>query len=138
MSYYIGFLKKQSRHIVVFKSVVAPKKSDLTFFVQVMGPFETEGEAKSQVVILKRRYGYTENPIKGLVTKGGIRKAIALTKKVIKIYGILRKKNPGVQYHDQKFLYYMKELEKYVVGSVPYIKILATAYAHLQSARDSR
>jgi len=47
------------------------------------------------------------------------------------------KGNPGKSYHDQKFLIYMRDLEKYVIGSAPYIATLAKAYEHLESAKDS-
>lgn len=67
-------------------------------------------------------------------------KAMRLTKKVIAYAKDLREeyqKNPGQSYHDQKFLMYMKELEKYKLGSVPYIRTLAKAYEHLESAKES-
>lgn len=67
-------------------------------------------------------------------------KAMRLTKKVIAYAKDLREeyqKNPGQNYHDQKFLMYMKELEKYKLGSVPYIGTLAKAYEHLESAKES-
>ena len=61
------------------------------------------------------------------------RKVIAYAKEIHKDY----KENPGQSYHDRKFLAYMKELEKYKVGSQPYIATLAKAYEHLESAKDS-
>lgn len=73
------------------------------------------------------------------------KQALALTKKVMayakKLYrheqaGV--RENPGAGYHDRKFLAYMKELEKYAIGSQPYIATLAKAYEHLESARASR
>jgi excinuclease UvrABC nuclease subunit len=67
-------------------------------------------------------------------------KALRLTRKVIAhakdIYQDYQS-NPGQDYHDQKFIRYMKELEKYVVGSEPYIRTLAKAYENLEAARDS-
>jgi hypothetical protein len=137
MSYYIGFLKKDARYAMVFKSIVKPKAQDYTYFVKVIGPYPEEWEAKKTLRDLKH-VGWRENPIKGLVTKDGIRKAIALSKKITKLYGVVRRKNPEVGEHQQKFLFYMQELEKYVVGSVPYIRVLARAYAHLQSVKDLR
>lgn len=135
--YYLGFLKDNIYDVVLFKSTKIPSKKDYSYFVKVIGPYATEAKAQIAMYSLKRE-GYKENLIKGLVTKEGIRKSIGLMRKVKILYGKIRKKNPGVKYHDQKFLFYMRELEKYVVGSAPYIQILAKAYAHLQSAKDSR
>ena len=135
--YYIGFLKNDPNHAVLFKSVKVPTKTDYRFFVSVSGPYESWRSAKYSLAILKRRDNVKENPIKGLVTKEGIRKAVGLTKKAIKIYGIIRQKNPGENYHTSKFLRYMTELNKYVVGSKEYIAVLAKAYEHLESARVS-
>ena len=139
MSYYLGFLKnkKDTDSAVVFKSMVRPDRDSYKYFVHVVGPFDTEKGARIELSVLKRRYGVKENPIKGLVTKDGIRKAIALSRKVKKLYGQIRKNNPGKSYHDRKFLQYMKELEKYVIGSAPYIAVLAKAYDQLESAKDS-
>ena len=163
--YYIGFLKKDARHAMVFKSIKTPKRDDLTYFVKVMGPYGTERTARSRVNLIKR-YGYRENPVGEQIDKAvsyvkrGIRaydafkgnpakvishaQALKLTKKVIayakKLYkhekaGV--KGNPGAGYHDQKFLMYLRELEKYKLGSPPYIATLAKAYEHLESAKES-
>lgn len=203
--YYIGFLKKDARHAMVFKSIVKPKRDDLTYFVHVMGPYATERSARSRVNLIKR-YGYRENPVGEKIDKAvsyvkrGIRaydafkgnpatserqrrfmcaelgrkragkktrtgmkegqlrdfckknpaqvishaQALKLTKKILgyakKLYrheqaGV--KGNPGAGYHDRKFLMYMRDLEKYKIGSEPYIATLAKAYEHLESAKDS-
>src|SRR5574337_1078274 len=75
------------------------------------------------------------------------KQALALTKKIIRYaeklfkherHGVKYGTNPGADYHDRKFIYYMKELEKYAIGSQPYIATLAKAYEHLESARESR
>lgn len=138
--YYIGFLKKSKKHAVIFRSVVVPKKTDMTYFLKVMGPYRSEGAARRDLTEMKID-GYSENPIKGLITKDGVRKAVALTRKVYRLYGVIkkevRKENPGQEYHDRKFMLYMKELEKYAIGSSPYIATLAKAYEHLECAKDS-
>lgn len=63
--------------------------------------------------------------------------AIKITKKLVRAYEAYHKENPGKEYHDRKFLMYLRELEKYKVGSEKYIATLAKAYEHLESARDS-
>lgn len=45
--------------------------------------------------------------------------------------------NPEREYHDKKFLMYLRDTDKYRVGSAPYLTALGRAYAHLESARDS-
>lgn len=226
MKYYIGFLKKDIRYAVVFSSIVTPKKSDLTYFLKIVGPYDTEQDANRDLSVLKRR-GYKKNPAvserqrlfmcaelgrlrsgKRTVTKMkesqlkdfcrknnpvisasqikrgtehelehttdravarkiacdhlredpyyythlakmekqykknvmSPEKALRLTRKLIGYAKELHKdykENPGARYHDQQFLMYMKELEKYKVGSEPYIKTLAKAYEHLESAKVS-
>lgn len=136
MSFYIGFLKKNKKHAVVFRSEVIPKKKDLVYFVKVLGPYPTESAARIGLRDLKS-FGYTENPIKGIITKGGIRKAIGITRKVLVIYGKIRKKNPGKMYHDRKFIQYMHDLRKHVIGSVGYMITITKAHEHLQSVKDS-
>lgn len=155
--YYIGFLKKDARHAMVFKSIKKPKQDDLTYFLHVMGPYVTERLARSRVNLIKR-YGYRENPvrekIKNVVKEHYVmkwgkgrkknvitpEKALRLTRKVIAYAKDLHKdykENPGQSYHDKKFLLYIGELEKYKVGSEPYIATLAKAYEHLESAKES-
>lgn len=140
--YYLGFLKDDTKHVVVFKAIVKPKRGDYQYFTKVMGPYSTEDNARRGLVALRRvygEYGYEENPVKESRVQyiKEVKRAIALTQKVMKLYGKIRKKNPGKSYHDQKFLQFMRDLEKYVVGSAPYIATLAKAYEHLESAKDS-
>jgi hypothetical protein len=80
--------------------------------------------------LAKMEKQYKKNPFSG-------EKAVKLTKKLIRAYEAFRQENPGKSYHDQKFMSYMKELEKYAIGSVPYIGTLAKAYEHLESAKES-
>lgn len=138
MAYYIGFLKTSPKHTVVFRSVVKPKKKDLTYFLKIVGPFADEGEAYHCLYELKKDYGVRDNPVKDPITKRDIIRAIGLTRKVVKMYGKIRKKNPGQGYHEQKFVQYMSQLEKYVVGSKLYMMILAKAYEHVKSIRDGK
>jgi hypothetical protein len=217
--YYLGFLKDNTKDVVIFKSLVKPKRGDFSYFLRVMGPYQSEKNARTGLRTLKRaygEYGYQENPTpesraqycrerqispgafaagsfrtillgasgkKGVVacpkgrykrgrcgvgTKlqtilhpvgsrgcptGGLElkkrtrnvmsrtKALKLTKQILsfgkEIYHTYREKNPGKSYHDQKFLMYMRDLDKYIVGSAPYIATLAKAYEHLKSAKDS-
>jgi hypothetical protein len=68
-------------------------------------------------------------------------KALRLTKKVVDFAKDVYKEyktNPGMDYHYNRFLRYMKELDKYVVGSRPYIEALAKAYEHLESIKASK
>ena len=74
------------------------------------------------------------------------KQALALTKKVIaygkklfkhEAHGIKYGTNPGEEYHNKRFIRYMKELEKYELGSQKYIATLAKAYDQLESAHDS-
>jgi len=267
--YYLGFLKQNTRDVVIFKSTKPPRRNEYSYFVRVMGPYQTEEGARKGLHSLKEaygEYGYRENPTvesraqycrerqldpskfakesfrtitlgkgkKGVIAcpkdhyhngrcsvgtrlqtilhpvgakgcrvggtelkkrkrnpisesqiKRGIlhelehttdreiarkiacdhlkedskyythlakmekqykknvmsrAKALKLTKKVFDfakdVYGTYQE-NPGQEYHDQKFLRFMNELEKYKVGSAPYIATLAKAYEHLESAKDS-
>lgn len=232
--YYLGFLKHNTKDVVIFRSLKTPKKEGYTYFTGVMGPYRSEGEARKSLSAM-RGQGYRQNPYKccgnpasserqrrfmcaelgrlrsGKKTQTGMResqlrdfcrkrnlakisvsqirrgtihelehttdraiarkiacdhlredpyyythlskmekqykknvmspeKALRLTRKVIAhakdIYKDY-KENPGQSYHDQKFTGYMKELEKYKVGSQPYIATLAKAYEHLESAKES-
>jgi hypothetical protein len=225
--YYIGFLKKDARHAMVFRSLKIPKATDYTYFVKVIGPYPTEQEANITLGNFKK-VGWHDNPAvserqrkfmcadlgrlrSGKKTQTGMNerqlrdfcrkrnpahisesqirrgtthelehttdraiarkiacdhlkedpkyythlakmekmykknimsaaKALKLTKKVIAhsrdIYKTY-KENPGAGYHDRKFLQYIKELEKYKLGSPPYISTLAKAYEHLESAKES-
>lgn len=187
--YYIGFLKKAAKYGMIFKSIVKPKKDDLTYFVKVIGPYPELKEA--QMILNNLKYvGWHENPVKNpFIAESQIRigakhelehttdrsiarkiacdhlkddpkyythlakmekmykknvmsadKALRLTKKVVDFAKDIHKEyksNPGAEYHDRKFLMYMKELEKYKLGSPPYIATLAKAYEHLESAKES-
>ena len=165
--YYLGFLKDNTTDVVIFKAIVKPKKNDYSYFTKVMGPYQSEGNARKGLRALKQaygEYGYRENPSKesrasyrkiggvgcqkGHVHSGrrvrsenplksSVEKAVRLTKRLIRGYEAFRQENPGKSYHDQKFLRFMGELEKYTIGSSPYIATLAKAYEHLESAKDS-
>ena len=83
------------------------------------------------------------NPGERVITH---KEALALTKKVIaygkklfkhEAHGIKYGTNPGEEYHNQRFIRYMRELEKYELGSQKYIATLAKAYDQLESAKDS-
>lgn len=110
--------------------------------------------------IIGARYGYaiqlssrsfvgphTGVRMKGLVQNNPIsdKQALALTRKVIaagkKLFlhekgEIRRRKNPIEARHVQGFIKGIKEVEKYVVGSRPYIEALARAYGHLEKAKE--
>lgn len=242
--YYLGFLKRSVKDVVLFRSTVKPKRGGLTYFVKVMGPYATEREAATEVQRLVRKYGVRENPVQRSRYKAGAyetdtfreavelaqelairtgravhvmekldsmtpwhtvktmnplirdnpskislsqirrgtkhelehttdraiarkiamdhlkedpryythltkmekqykrnpfsaEKAVGITKKLIRAYEAYRQENPGKAYHDQKFIQHMKELEKYKIGSAPYIGALAKAYEHLESAKES-
>ena len=83
---------------------------------------------------------YVRNPARVISDK----QALALTRKVIaagkKLFlhekGELRRKNPIEARHVQGFIKGIKEVEKYVVGSRPYIEALARAYTHLEKAKE--
>jgi hypothetical protein len=47
------------------------------------------------------------------------------------------KSNPGERYHSRKFMEYLRGLGKWKVGSPGYIRDLAKAYEHLESANES-
>lgn len=190
--YYLGMLHRNLKDVVIFRS---PKltRGEKGHFIKVLGPYLTEQLARDDLKVLKKMYGYRENPascgsqrkISQRQIQRGIQhelehtrsrkvsrkiacdhlredpyyythlakmekqykknpmspeKALRLTRKVIAYAKDLRKdyqENPGQNYHDQKFIQYMKELEKYPVGSVPYIGTLAKAYEHLESAKES-
>jgi hypothetical protein len=230
--YYLGFLKKNMKDVVIFKSIVKPKKGDYRYFTGVMGPYGSEVEARKSLSAM-RGQGYRENPAtserqrrfmcaelgrlrSGKKTQTGMsdkqlgdfcrksnpfiaesqirigtrhelehttdrviarkiacdhlkedpkyythlaamektykrnpskkymsdRRALALTKKII-AYGKrlfkheqseIRKGNPASD-HMSKFIRGMKTLERYAVGSKPYIEALAKTYADLQAAK---
>lgn len=73
------------------------------------------------------------------------KQAYAVTKKLVKYAKQLYRHeqagvrkhlhNPDREWHEQRFLEYMWELEKYKIGSPSYNKILGKAYAHLEAAK---
>jgi hypothetical protein len=174
--YYIGFLKKDARHAMVFKSLVKPKSAGMTYFVKVIGPYPTEQEAN---MILRnfKAVGWHDNPVGKIdkivsYAKRGIRayeafkqenpnqlrkygmknpaqvishkQALQLVKKVMtyakKLYkhekaGV--KENPGKMYHEREFRLHMRDMEKYKLGSAPYIAALARAFEHLKSYKQA-
>mgnify|MGYP001561035566 CR=1 FL=1 len=127
--YYIGFLKNDHTHGVVFRSATKPKRIDYLYFLNVVGPYKSWDAAKNGLKLFR---GYKENPVKNGITKKDITKAIGLTKRVIRMFGALRKKNPVPI---GKFLSYMKQLEKLVVGSKEYAQVLAKAYQEVQAIK---
>lgn len=217
--YYLGFLKHNTKDVVIFRALKRPKQHDYQYFTGVMGPYGSEGEARKSLNAMRGR-GYRENPSavsrakycrerqlspsgfakgsfrtitlgrgeKGVVAcpkgqykhgkcgvgtrlqtilhpvgtrgcpVGGLelkkrmrnsanylsdRQALALTKKVIALGKKLFKheqseirQNPEEQKHAGRFVAHMKTLEKYAVGSKPYIEALAKAYEHLQAAKE--
>lgn len=144
MAYYIGFFNIDLNKMMKFYSSTKPTKKEYPFFGKVTGPYETEREVDDTMKVLKRAYGYRDNPVSNKIKKSdiikGMKQAIKLTQKLMKEYDKIkskRKGNPGKEYHDRKFMMYLKELDKYRVGSQKYIATLAKAYEHLQSAKDS-
>ena len=94
--YYLGFLKHNYKDVIVFQSLKKPVSKDYTYFVRVMGPFATEMEARTALRTLERvqgYQGYKENPSRVTLkeSKENIKRAIALTRKVMKLYGKIRK-----------------------------------------------
>lgn len=131
--YYIGFLKNDPNHAVLFKSIKKPTREDYRFFISVSGPYGSWREAKYSLDILKGRdRGIKENPVKYPITKADIKRSVGLTRKLIRMFGTLRKKNPS---NVGKFLTYMQQLEKLVVGSKEYAQVLAKAYQEMQAIK---
>jgi hypothetical protein len=65
MSYYLGFLKQNTKDVVIFKSLKTPNRRDFSYFVRVMGPYKSEDGARAGLHNLKVAYGefgYRENP----------------------------------------------------------------------------
>jgi hypothetical protein len=183
-------LHRNLKDVVIFRTNGKLKAKENKAFVKVLGPYPTEQAVRDDLKVLKKMYGYRENPascsrcrkISQRQIQRGIQhelehtksrrvsrriacdhlredpyyythllkmekqykknpvsvdNAVRITKKLVRAYEAYRKENPGQNYHDQKFIQYMKELEKYTVGSVPYIGTLAKAYEHLESAKES-
>jgi len=144
--YYIGYLSYDTKHMIVFKSIKTPRKSDLTYFIKVIGPYNTEFEANRALRRVKNRkkshrmgvHYNGHNPVSGY--RSSEWESVQLTNKLMryakKVLGEV-KKNPGEEYHNREFLRFLTELEKYRIGSKPYIETLAKAYEHLKSAEAS-
>lgn len=130
--YYIGFLKNDPRHAVLFKSVETPTKKNYAYFVAVSGPYNSWRAAKYSLEVLKDSDKVKENPVKNRLIKKEVVRATALTKKLIRMFGVIRKHNPGAT---GRFLQYMKQLEKFVIGSKEYAEVLAKAYKEIETIR---
>jgi len=63
--YYIGFLRDDLRRMILFHSSSVPVQRRYVYFGKVVGPYDTESEARFAMSALKRAYGYTENPVRG-------------------------------------------------------------------------
>ena len=61
--YYLGFLKHNTKDVVIFRSLKTPKRGDFRYLTGVMGPYITEGEARKSLSAM-RGQGYRENPSK--------------------------------------------------------------------------
>lgn len=112
MKHYIGFLKTDLNKMLYFVSDKKPTRNTHWYFGKVLGPYSSEQEARDTMSVLKRGYGYSENP----VCKRN-----------------KRQKNPGEDFHVRKFIKFMKELEQYSVGSCEYKVALARANEHMKS-----
>jgi excinuclease UvrABC nuclease subunit len=110
MKHYIGFLKIDLDKMLYFTSDKKPTRFTHWYFGKVLGPYSSESEARNTMGVLKRGYGYRENPVRKN-----------------------RKNNPGDDFHVRRFIRYMKELEKYKVGSCEYKVALARANEHMES-----
>lgn len=132
--YYIGFLKKNANCAFVFKSYIKPKSGTHHWFKKILGPYPTETEANTLLSNLKS-VGWRDNPV-AETNMMSASKAMKLTRKVIShardLYSTY-KENPGRVYHEREFRLFMKDLEKYKIGSPPYIQALARAFEHLKS-----
>ena len=77
-----------------------------------------------------------KNPISDKQALALTRKVIAYGKKLLMHEkGELRRNNPIEARHVERFVEGIKQLDKYVVGSRPYIQALAKAYEHLEGAK---
>lgn len=143
--WYVGFLGVDLNRMVVFSDEQTPTKRKYPYLGKVLGPYVEEWEARNTMKVLRRGYGYVENPAyserqrKFMCAelgrlRSGKRTKTKMTGRQLRDYC---KKNPGEAYHNRKFLSYIADLEKYKVGSQPYIVTLAKAYEHLESSMDS-
>lgn len=137
MKHYIGFLKNDLNKMLYFTSDKKPTRHTHWYFGKVLGPYRSEIEARDTMSVLKRGYGYRENPVRSNAVS--TKEALALTKKVLSYAERIQrgyeayKKNPGEIYHTRKFLKYMKELEKHKLGSCQYMVTLAKANEHVKA-----
>ena len=97
----------------------------------ILHPVGTRGCPVGGLELKKR----TKNPISHAQALKLTKKIVAFGKKLLahEVAGV-RKGNPATP-HLRKFLSHMNTLEKYVVGSKPYIEALAKAYEHLQAVK---
>lgn len=113
MKHYIGFLKTDLNKMLYFTSEKKPTRFTHWYFGKVLGPYESESGALNTMGVLKRGYGYRSNPVRGKRTT--------------------RRKNPGEDFHVRKFIKFMKELDKYELGSCKYQITLAKANEHMRA-----
>lgn len=118
--HYIGFLKNDLNVMMYFTSKTKPTRHTHGYFGKVLGPYDSEIDARNTMNVLKRGYGYRENPCRCNPLRRGKRKS-----------------NPGEQYHNTMFMRYLKESDKYKIGSPQYVATIAKAYEHLKSAQAS-
>lgn len=153
--YYIGFFETDMNKMMMFYSPSKPTKREFSYFGKVLGPYKSEQDVKNTMKVLQRTYGYSTygyrpNPMKVASHKqalGMIQKVMKYAKKLMKheLHGMVGskckackyKKNPGEQYHNQKFMTYLRDSDKFKIGSQQYIEAIAKAYEHLKSAQDS-
>lgn len=114
--YYLGFLKQNTKDVVVFKSIKVPKSGDFSYFVRVVGPYTTEEKARKGLRDLKVAYGehgYRENPSSASRARYR-RKGIICGKDHVhggqcSVKG-LRKSNPGKYLSDKQALALTKKV----------------------------
>jgi hypothetical protein len=164
MKHYIGFLKTDLNKMLYFTSEKKPTRHTHWYFGKVLGPYESESEALNTMGVLKRGYGYRENPVKHRMRNPLLRKRefkseasfLKFVRTIVKEWGnervswyfnertrryvvyfpkatSKRMMNPGEDFHVRKFIRFMKELEKYEVGSCEYKIALARANEHMKS-----
>jgi hypothetical protein len=47
------------------------------------------------------------------------------------------RRNPGEEWHNRRFMEWLRESDKYKLGSIPYISAIARAYENLEAAQES-
>lgn len=60
--YYLGFLKHNTKDVVIFRSIKTPKKGDHQYFTGVMGPYLSEGEARKALSAMRGQGYRCANP----------------------------------------------------------------------------